>query len=97
MSPNQATIRKLTHRFEHWISHEDWTHAREKTRFYLDVVERPALARRLAEINLTIQQEPEDRMLALRTGLRVADDQSKDRTSRQMAKRPSNAKQAGYR
>lgn len=66
--PDPATIRELVHRFEHWISHEDWTHAREMARFYLDVVERPALARRLAEINLRIQREPEDRLLALRAG-----------------------------
>lgn len=67
--PNPATISKLTYQFEHWISHEDWTHAREMTRFYLDVVERPVLARRLAEINLAIQQEPEDRVLAHRASL----------------------------
>ncbi len=53
-------------RFQRWIGDEDWLHAREMARFYLDVLPRPALARRLAERNLTLQREPEDLLLARR-------------------------------
>ena len=50
-----------------WIAAEDWLHAREMARFYLDVVERPALARQLAEVNIKLQREPEDIRLFERT------------------------------
>lgn len=59
-------IRAADHEFRHWIEDQDWLHAREMARFYLDVLERPALARRLAEINLAKQREPEDLLLASR-------------------------------
>lgn len=61
-------IAAADHEFRHWIGESDWLHAREMARFYLDVLEQPALARRLAEINLTLQREPEDLLLASRTG-----------------------------
>jgi len=54
-------------RFRYWIAHEDWLHAREMARFYLDVLPRPALARRLAVKNLELQREPEDLRLARRS------------------------------
>ena len=60
-------IHHADHEFRHWIADEDWLHAREMARFYLDVLERPKLARRLAQINLTLQREPEDLLLASRT------------------------------
>ena len=36
-------------------------------RFFIDVVDRPALARRLALINISLQQEPEDLLLERHT------------------------------
>ena len=59
-------IRHADHEFRHWIADQDWLHAREMARFYMDVLERPALARRLAHINLGLQREPEDLLLAHR-------------------------------
>ncbi len=61
-------IARTDHEFRHWIAREDWAHAREMTRFYIDVVDRPGLARRLALINLDLQKEPEDLLLAARSG-----------------------------
>lgn len=61
-------IAQVDHEFRHWIAHGDWLHAREMARFYTDVLPRPTLARRLAEINLHNQKEPEDFQLAYRTG-----------------------------
>lgn len=49
--------------FQRWIAARDWAHAREMARFYLDVLERHALAFRLATINLESQREPEDILL----------------------------------
>jgi tetratricopeptide (TPR) repeat protein len=49
--------------FQRWIAARDWAHAREMARFYLDVLERHALAFRLASINLESQREPEDILL----------------------------------
>ncbi|MEM7276839.1 MAG: hypothetical protein AAF385_01835 [Pseudomonadota bacterium] len=62
-------IAHADHEFQHWIAREDWVHAREMTRFYTDVIERPALAERLAKVNLSMQREPEDLLLAKRTGI----------------------------
>ncbi len=53
--------------FEKWIAAEDWLHAREMTRFYLDVVDRPVRARQLADVNIDLQREPEDLRLVDRT------------------------------
>lgn len=61
-------IHHADHEFRHWIADEDWLHAREMARFYMDVLERPELAQRLAHINLTQQREPEDLLLAQRAG-----------------------------
>ena len=36
------------------------------TRFYIDVLDRPDIAKRLARINLGLQREPEDLLLARR-------------------------------
>lgn len=55
------------HEFRHWIATGDWQHAREMARFYVDVVERPDLARRLAVRNLALQHEREDLLLERRT------------------------------
>lgn len=63
----QATLSKVQREFERWIADEDWLHAREMSRFYIDVVDQPELARRLALINITLQQESEDRRLEERT------------------------------
>ncbi len=54
------------HRFQHWIAAEDWAHAREMARFYIDVIDRPDLAQKLATINLGLQKEAEDLLLARR-------------------------------
>ncbi len=64
-----AAVDHVDHEFRHWISDADFAHAREMTRFYLDVVDRPDLARELAKINLELQQEPEDLRLADRAGV----------------------------
>ncbi len=61
-------IRRTDHRFRHWIADQDWAHAREMSRFYIDVLDRPAIARRLVRINLGLQREPEDLLLAHRVG-----------------------------
>ena len=60
-------IARADHEFRHWIEDRDWAHAREMARFYLDVLHRPGLAQCLAAINLELQQEPEDLLLARRT------------------------------
>ncbi len=61
-------ITRMDHEFRHWIADKDWAHAREMARFYIDVLDRPELARRLVRINLGIQREPEDLLLARRLG-----------------------------
>ncbi len=63
----QPELSTVQHEFEEWIAREDWLHAREMTRFYIDVVDRPDLARRLALINIGLQREPEDLRLERRT------------------------------
>ena len=63
----EPTLVKLQQEFDVWIANDDWLHAREMARFYIDVVNQPDRARRLALINLTLQQEPEDRRLEQRT------------------------------
>lgn len=60
-------VRAAHHDFVHWIEDNDWEHAREMARFYLDVMDRPALARQLAVKNLSLQKEAEDRLLERRT------------------------------
>ena len=62
-----TAVRRADHRFRHWIEKEDWVHAREMARFYLDVLPHPELARNLAMINIGIQSETEDRQLVSRT------------------------------
>lgn len=57
--------------FQSWIAAKDWLHAREMSRFYLDVMERPELASNLARINLTVQKEPEDQDLYRRSHARM--------------------------
>ena len=64
-----ADIGRADRRFRHWITHGDWLHAREMARFYLDVLPRPQLARRLAAKNLELQREPEDLRLARRSAI----------------------------
>lgn len=67
MSDFESVIAEVQQEFDVWISNEDWLHAREMTRFFIDVVDRPVLARRLALINISLQQEPEDLRLERRT------------------------------
>ena len=62
-----ADVAATDREFQRWIAAKDWLHAREMARFYLDVLPRPALARRLAVINLSQQREPEDLRLEQRT------------------------------
>lgn len=62
-------IKHADEQFRTWIAAHDWAHSREMTRFYLDVIPDPELARRLARINLSIQNEPEDRLLAARAAV----------------------------
>ena len=69
LQPLQPIIAKTEQEFERWMAAEDWLHAREMTRFYLDVVSRPDVARRLALVNITLQREPEDLRLLERTQL----------------------------
>lgn len=64
---SHPTVAKVQTEFQHWIENEDWLHAREMARFYLDVVEKPELARQLALINIGLQREPEDIRLEQRT------------------------------
>jgi hypothetical protein len=63
----KADIARADREFRNWIADEDWLHAREMARFYLDVHKQPQLARRLAVINLALQREPEDLRLEQRT------------------------------
>lgn len=63
----QAILHQVQMEFDRWIGEEDWLHAREMARFYLDVAEQPDLARRLALINIKLQREPEDVRLEQRT------------------------------
>lgn len=67
MDKLESVLAKVQHEFEAWIDNEDWLHAREMTRFFIDVVERPDLARHLALINVSLQREPEDLLLERRT------------------------------
>ena len=62
-----SVLAKVQDEFSAWIADEDWLHAREMARFYIDVVDRPDLASHLASINATLQQEPEDLRLLQRT------------------------------
>lgn len=63
----QPQLVRVQREFENWIGNEDWLHAREMARFYIDVVSQPDLARQLALINLETQREPEDLRLEERT------------------------------
>ncbi len=63
----QAMLSKVQQEFQVWIANEDWLHAREMARFFIDVLDQPDLARRLALINISLQQEPEDQHLDRRT------------------------------
>ncbi len=67
-----ANVAAADSAFQEWIAAEDWLHAREMARFYLDVLPRPELARRLALINVGVQREPEDLRLVRRTSRDVA-------------------------
>lgn len=64
---NKDEVMKFDHVFHHWIEDDDWAHAREMARFYLDVLPEPCLAKRLADINIEIQKESEDQQLVERT------------------------------
>ena len=63
----QSMLSKVQQEFEVWIANEDWLHSREMARFFIDVLDQPDLARRLALINISLQQEPEDQRLERRT------------------------------
>lgn len=76
----QPTLSKVRQEFEVWIAREDWLHAREMARFFIDVLDQPDLARRLALINIGLQQEPEDQRLERRTRP-VATSQSRTNSS----------------
>ena len=59
-------LTKVHAEFDQWIDARDWLHAREMARFYFDVADEPEKARRIAQINLGLQKEPEDLRLATR-------------------------------
>ena len=63
----QSMSSTVAQEFAVWIANEDWLHAREMARFFIDVLDQPDLARRLALINIGLQQEPEDQRLEWRT------------------------------
>ena len=63
----ESILEKVQSEFAVWIADKDWLHAREMARFFIDVVDRPQLARRLALINVNLQREPEDLRLEART------------------------------
>ncbi len=63
----RAVNEKVRLEFDSWIANENWLHAREMARYFIDVVGRPELARHLALINVSLQQEPEDLLLEWRT------------------------------
>lgn len=67
MDELESVLANVHIEFDDWIANEDWLHAREMTRFFVDVVDRPVLARRLALINVGLQKEPEDLRLERRT------------------------------
>ncbi len=63
----RADVAATDREFRRWIGAGDWLHAREMARFYLDVLDDRPLAKRLAQVNLAVQREPEDLRLAQRT------------------------------
>jgi len=67
LADSSDTLTVLDRAFSTWIQRQDWMHAREMSRFYLDVIKRPKLARFLALKNIAIQKEPEDLRLVRRT------------------------------
>ena len=67
MDELESVLARVQSEFGVWIANEDWLHAREMTRFFVDVVDQPDLARRLALINVGLQREPEDLRLEKRT------------------------------
>lgn len=68
---SQDEVDATEHRFRQWIVAEDWLHAREMARFYLDVRADVRLAEQLATVNYGIQKEPEDLLLLTRSRSRV--------------------------
>ena len=67
-SAEAAALRDTLHAaFSHHIAHDQLLHAREMGEFYLDVVPMPQRAARLARYNWSLQREPEDHELLVRT------------------------------
>lgn len=58
--PSRARLHET---FQTWMAQGDFTHGREMAMFYLDVLDRPALAATAATENLKYQREPEDKAL----------------------------------
>lgn len=56
-------VDRADRRFRQWIAQEDWLHAREMARFYLDVLPNEELAQKLARVNISVQREFEDQRL----------------------------------
>ena len=56
---SRAEVARVDQTFRRWIENRDWLHAREMARFYLDVLNEPALAHRLAVINLALAVSPD--------------------------------------
>ena len=67
LGPDSPVVAVTDRRFRRWMDADDWLHAREMARFYIDVVDKPELARKLATINIELQKEPEDLRLERRT------------------------------
>lgn len=62
----------VNEQFRSWMNDNDYRHGREMARFYLDVLNSPALALSVAEMNVSIQREPEDLALLRRARLALA-------------------------
>jgi len=77
MDDLESVLAQVQSEFNIWIANKDWLHAREMTRFFIDVVDRPDRARRLALINVSLQREPEDLRLEKRTRLPVTSQEKK--------------------
>ena len=63
----QESVAELDRTFKRYAAADDFTHAREMARFYLDVLPDLHLAREFAERNIAMQREPEDSLLMTRT------------------------------
>ena len=64
-----AAITQFDKLFQTWLAAADYRHAREMAMFYIDLKPRVSLAFRVAQINATLQKEPEDLALLHRASI----------------------------